>query len=230
MIKYVRDELTPGKLPNGRQFISAQNVLARRQPNVPIGEDAYYGMGLMVDKTWGVDVIHHGGDLVGFHSDWFAIPAAGVGAVILTNSDRGVNIRAPFMRRILEVLYDGKPEAAASVAAAAALEKAEIAKERQRLVVPAAPTYASQLAARYVNADLGHVDVVRQGDNVIFDFGSWRSAVATRVNDDKTVSFITIDPGTIGFEFVVGEIGGRRTLTIRDAQHEYVYTAATQGS
>ena len=226
MIKYVQDELTPGRLPNGTQLISAQNVLARRQPNVPIGENAYYGMGLMVDDTWGVQVIHHGGDLVGFHSDWFAIPSAGVGAVILTNSDRGVDIRAPFMRRILEVLYDGKPEAAASVAATAALEKAEVAKERERLVVPAAPNLGSQLAARYVNTDLGQIDVTRQGDSVIFNFGSWRGAVASRINDDKTVSFITIDPGTIGFEFVVGNDKGRRTLTIRDAQHEYVYTEA----
>lgn len=227
MIKYVEDELTPGKLPDGTQLISAQNVLARRQPNVPIGEDAYYGMGLMVDKTWGVEVIHHGGDLVGFHSDWFAIPAAGVGAVILTNSDRGVDIRGPFMRRILEVLYDGKPEAAASVASTAALEKAEIAKERQRLVVPAAPNLASQLAAKYVNPDLGRIEVIRHGNDVIFDFGSWQSAVASRVNDDKTVSFITIDPGTLGFEFVMGNVNGRKTLTIRDAQHEYVYTAAS---
>ena len=226
MMKYVQDELTPGKLPNGTQLISAQNVLARRQPNVPIGENAYYGMGLMIDDTWGVQVIHHGGDLVGFHSDWFAIPSAGVGAVILTNSDRGVGIRGPFMRRILEVLYDGKPEAAASVASAAALEKAEIAKERQRLVVPAAPNLASQLAARYTNADLGRIDVIHQANKLIFNFGSWRSSVATRVNDDKTISFITIDPGTIGFEFVMGKSGGKRTLTIRDAQHEYVYTEA----
>jgi hypothetical protein len=33
---------------------------------------------------------------------------------------------------------------------------------------------------------------------------------------------ITIVPGAIGFEFVVGS-GPKRTLTIRDAQHEYVF-------
>ncbi|MBV9104343.1 MAG: beta-lactamase family protein [Candidatus Eremiobacteraeota bacterium] len=224
MIRYVQDELTPGRLPNGQQFISVRNVLTRRLPNVPIGENSYYGMGVMVDKTWGVPVIHHGGDLVGFHSDWFAIPAAGVGAVILTNSDRGVDIRGPFMRRILEVLYDGKPEAAAQITAAAALERAQIQKERQRLVVPAAGDAASRLASRYVNADLGHIDVTHDGSNVAFSFGMLKSVVASRVNDDKTVSFITIEPGLEGFEFVAGSRDGRRTLTIRDAQHEYVYT------
>lgn len=226
MIKYVEDELTPGRLPNGTQFISAQNVLARRLPNVPVGEDSYYGMGLMVNNRWGIPVVHHGGDLVGFHSDWLAIPSAGVGAVILTNSDRGADLRDAFMRRVVEVLYDGKPEAAAQVAAAAALDRAEMAKARQRLVVPAAADLASQLASRYVNADLGQIQVMRTGGNVVFNFGSWKSSMASRVNDDKTVSFVTIDPGIVGLAFVAGTREGRRTLTVRDSQHEYVYTEA----
>jgi hypothetical protein len=183
-------------------------------------------MGLMVDDGWGVPVVHHGGDLVGFHSDWLAIPSAGIGAVILTNSDRGAEIPGPFMRRILEVLYDGKPLAAAQVATAAAQERAEIAKDRQRLVVPPAPDLASQLAGRYTNADLGQIVITHDGSNVIFNFGSFKSSVASRVNDDKSVSFFTIDPGTIGFEFVAGSKDGKRTLTIRDSQHEYVYTEA----
>ncbi|MBV9103180.1 MAG: beta-lactamase family protein, partial [Candidatus Eremiobacteraeota bacterium] len=45
MLRYVEDELTPGKLPNGTRLISAQNVLARRAPTVPLGQDSSYGMG-----------------------------------------------------------------------------------------------------------------------------------------------------------------------------------------
>ena len=48
--------------------------------------------------------------------------------------------------------------------------------------------------------------------------------MASRKNDDGTTSFITIDPGTDGFEFVVGERAGKRILIIRDGQHEYVFT------
>jgi hypothetical protein len=82
-----------------------------------------------------------------------------VGAAVLTNGDSGVEILDPFMRRILEVLYDGKPEAAASITAAAANLKAEIAKERLRLVIAADPALSARLAKHYVNADLGHIDV-----------------------------------------------------------------------
>ncbi len=48
--------------------------------------------------------------------------------------------------------------------------------------------------------------------------------MASRKNDDGTISFITIDPSIAGFEFVVGERAGKRVLIIRDGQHEYVFT------
>jgi hypothetical protein len=60
----------------------------------------------------------------------------------------------------------------------------------------------------------------------VFDFGEWKSTVASRKNDDGTMSFITIDPAVYGFEFVVGERGGKRVLIIRDGQHEYVFNEA----
>ncbi len=223
-IKYAQNELTPGMLGDGKHFISAANVLKRRQHTVPVGEDEYYGMGLMENLRYGISIIHHGGDLIGFHSDFIAIPSAGVAAVILTNSDSGVYLRGPFMRRLLEVLYDGKPEAVADVAATAVNFKAEIAKARQRLVVPAAPAVASTLASHYENSELGHIDVRKDGSGVVFDFGLWKSHVASRKNDDGTISLIPIDPGAPQIEFVVADENGKRELVTRDGQHKYVYT------
>jgi len=227
MAKYVQDELDLGKLPDGRQLVSAKNLLARRAPGVSTGEDGYYGMGLEVDTTWGVPVIHHGGSMAGYKTDWIALPEAGVGAVILTNSDDGQMLLRPFMRRLLEVLYDGKLEATGDVAAAAARNQAEIAKTRERLTVPAASAPADELAAAYTSPELGHITVHREGGEVVFDFGLWRSRMASRKNDDGTLSFISIDPTNDGFEFVAATRAGKRALVIRDGQHEYVYTEIT---
>ena len=46
--------------------------------------------------------------------------------------------------------------------------------------------------------------LVQQGGSTVFDFGEFRSEVATRNNPDGSLSFITIAPGIEGFEFVVG--------------------------
>ena len=222
MTRYVQNELALGVLPNGRRFVSKKNLLQRRERTVAMGETGWYGMGLMSDAAYGVTVVHHGGDLPGYHSDWFAFPDAQVGAVILTNADQGAGIRGPFMRRILEVVYDGKPEAAEDVATSAKRLFESVAAQRAKIALPAAPDAAAQLAASYTNADLGPMAVVRDAGGVTFKFAAFSSRVATRKNDDGTTSFITVDPGNQGFAFVLGT--DARTLTLRDGQHTYVFT------
>lgn len=213
-----------GKLPDGKQLVSAENLLARRASQIALGEDATYGMGLGVSRKYGVPVVSHGGSMGGFKSNWYLLPDSQVGAVILTNSDTGGMLLGPFSRRLLEVVFDGKPEAEGDVAAQASRYKAQLAKERERLVVPAAPNLVAKLAKKYVSKELGEIDVRNEKEQTVFDFGEWKSAVASRKNDDGSISFVTIDPTNNGFEFVVGEKAGKRTLTIRDGQHEYVFT------
>ncbi len=223
LTKYVQLELAGGKLPDGKVLVSEAALLARRTPQVAISEDHTYGMGLMVDRRQGVAVVHHGGDLVGYHSDMFWIPEAGVGGLILTNADPGVLLRAAFVRRVLEVLYDGNPEAEEDVMTAIARHKETVQIERKRLVVPAQEAAVANLAARYANDSLGEVAVTRRGKETLVDAGEWKSTIASRKNDDGTYSLFTIDPGTDGVEFVVGERDHKRVLTTRDAQHEYVF-------
>lgn len=224
MLKYVSMELANGALPDGRRYISKEPLLERREAKVPIGKDAVYGMGLEVDTKYGVPVVHHGGDMIGFHSDMIWLPEQQVGAVVLTNGDPGWLIRGYFRRKLQEVLFDGHAEADADLAAAAKSFFAQIAADRKTLVVPANAPEAAKLGARYKNAALGELAVQRSGAKTVFNFGEWQSEVATRRNQDGTTSFITISPGVSGFEFVVGS-GAKKMLTLRDAQHEYAFEA-----
>jgi CubicO group peptidase (beta-lactamase class C family) len=223
LARYVQDELNLGKLQDGQQLVSQENLLMRRKPQIMLGEDSWYGMGLIVDRKYGIPVVSHGGSMAGYKSDFFFLPDYGVGAVLLTNADTGGRLNRPFGRRLLEVLFDGKPEATGDLASAAAAYKADLAKERERLVVPADLSLVNRLAQHYTSKELGQLDVIRAGAVTTFDFGEWKSAVASRKNDDGTISMITIDPTNSGFEFVVGEKAGKRILTLRDAQHEYVF-------
>ncbi len=227
MTRYAQLELSRGKLPNGEQLVSEENLLMRRKPQIATGEDEAYGMGLEINKKWGVPIIHHGGSLFGYKSDWMILPDSGIGAVLLTNSDQGGMLLYPFMRRLVEVVFDGKPEAEGDVNAAAANYRAVLTKERKRLTVPAAGDEAAKLAARYTSTALGDLKVERQGPNTEFEFNGWKSTVASRKNDDGTISFITIDPTRSGFEFVEAERNGKRALIIRDGQHEYVFSEAS---
>jgi len=221
--QYLLMELKLGALPDGKRLASQENLLERRRPQVHIGEDATYGMGLIVDTRYGIPVVHHGGSMFGYKSDMIFLPDHGVGAVVLTNSDTGGYLLGLLRRRLLEVLFDGKPEAVEQAQVALAQRTASIAKERERLVVPADAAEAGKLAPHYVSSALGALRVRMQDGAAVFDFGNWRTTVASRKNDDGTVSFISIDPTIDGFNFVVGEREGKRALIIRDAQHEHAF-------
>ena len=224
--QYVLLELRKGKLADGTQLVSAESLAARTAPQIMLGEDASYGMALMVDRRLSIPFVHHGGDMPGYHSDMVWLPGQGVGGVILTNGDNGWRLRGPFIRKLLEVVFDGRPEAEEDLASSAKAMKEEIAKERERLQIPADAGEASRLAPRYRSSALGEVAVLRAGGKVVFDVGEWKSEVASRKNDDGSISFVTIDPALAGFEFVVAGRAGKRALVVRDGQHEYFFDEA----
>jgi hypothetical protein len=95
---------------------------------------------------------------------------------------------------------------------------------REARAYPPEASEVKRLAGSYRNAALGDI-VVRAGQaEVVFQFGGWRSRMATKVNPDGTTSFVSVDPGVRGFEFHAPAASGPYTrLTLRDPQHTYEY-------
>jgi hypothetical protein len=152
------------------------------------------------------------------------LPDYGVGAVILTNGDQGNVLASSLMRKLVEQMFDGKPEADQQLEFAAQRLEIERKQERKRLQIPADPAAIKQLATVYRSKELGDLVVRRTGGNVEFDLvDGWNSAMATRKNDDGTVSFAGISPTQRGWEFVVGEKEGKRTLIHRDSDQDWVF-------
>ena len=227
LLRYVAMELREGSLPDGKRYLDRETLLARRIPQVAVGKDATYGMGLMVDRTYEVPVVHHGGDLFGHHSDMMWLPEQDIGAVIFTNGDPGWILRTLFRRKLLEVLFDGRDEADGQLAAQAKAFYVQLAAERKLLTLPADRKESAKLASRYKNSALGEIAVQSEGAETIFDFGEWKSTVGSRQNPDGTISFVTTSPGIQGFEFVVHGVDSAKGkgLMVRDAQHEYLFEA-----
>ena len=227
--RWVLMELGKGRTPEGQPLISEANWSARYAPQIMVGEDVAYGMGLFVDKQYGVTVASHGGDMLGFHSNMTWLPEYGIGVTILTNADAGVLLRGPLQRKLLEVVFDGKPEADERLVVSIANRKAQAAKTRELLTLPVPADAIRPLAAIYASPELGRIKVSKQGRQVRFQFDHWGSEVALRKNEDGTQSYITIDPGIYGIEFVRDDKAAEPTLILRDSQHEYRFVAAQEG-
>ena len=223
LLRYVQMEIDRGVLPDGRRYIGEAALLQRREPQVALGVDQNYAMGLMVDRRDGVTVVDHGGDLGGFHCNMMWWPDQKVGAVILTNADEGVMLRAPFKRRLMELMFDGSPQAEATAAAGAKANRAQFDAGRKLIQWPGDAAALAGLAARYRNDALGELVVTRKGAETWFDVGTFSSAVATVPQPDGSLAFLTIDPQAAGFPFIRADKDGVRRLIVRDGQHEYVF-------
>jgi len=224
--RYVRLELAGGRLPDGSTFVTEKNLLARRVPQVRVGEDAWYGMGLWIEDIKDIRVISHGGSMFGYKSNFFFVPDIGVGGVLLTNADSGWGVVRAVMLRTLEVIYDGKPEAEESLLSGVRETHAYLLGEQRDWTVPPEPAEVKRLARAYRNAALGEIVVRERANDVVFQFGGWRSRMASKLNPDGTTSFISIDPGVRGFEFNAPAASGLHTrLRLRDPQHSYEYEA-----
>lgn len=224
MARYAMLELAKGVTPEGKRVVSEANLLERRKRGISEGENAWYGMGLSeTTNLGGVPIVYHGGSMAGFKTNFWVVPDAGVAAVLLFNSDSGSSLLGHFRRRLVEVLYDGKAEAVPGVDASANAIQAGIAKEREKLVIPADTADAAKLANAYSSPELGKLEVHRTPKGLHFQFTDWGSMMASRKNDDGTLSFVSIDPTVLGFPFVVGERDGKRILIAREGQHEYVF-------
>jgi len=223
LLKYVQMEIDRGTLPDGSRYIGEAALLQRREPQISLGADRDYAMALMLDRSDGVLVIDHGGDMGGFHSNMMWWPAQKVGAVILTNADEGVYLRGPFKRRLMELMFDGEPQAQATADANAKANRAAFDAQRKLLQWPADAQALAGLAPRYHNEALGDLVVTRKDGQAKFDVGAFSSAVATQPQPDGSLAFVTIDPVAAGFAFVRAEKNGMRELIVRDGQHEYVF-------
>jgi CubicO group peptidase (beta-lactamase class C family) len=227
--QYVMMELAKGMLPNGQRLVSEKNLLQRRVPNVTVSENLDYGMGLEIETIAGVTVVHHGGSVGGYKSDMFWLPDYNVGAVILTNSNHGTALDNAFLRKLMELLFDGKSVADGQIKAAAATN-AEAIRETQkdlrekRIQIPADPAVAAKLAGSYRNEELGLITITLDGKDVVLHDGYLQSRMATRRNDDGSTSLFGITPNQQDlFDFVIGERDHKRTLTTSEGPHEYVF-------
>ncbi len=224
MARYVQLELSKGLSPEGERIVSEENLLKRRERGVEVGEDSWYGMGLFNNLEWGVPVVTHGGTLLGYRSNFIALPEQNVGAVILTNADSGAAMIGPFFRKLFEVLYDGEPKAAEEIQIAAKRIIAQAEKKRSELTVPGDEDVLSNLASKYESPGVGTITITERDDTKWIEAGFVEGPIATKTNPDGSITIVSAAPGAIGLDALIGNSDGKRTLTVRDAQNEYVYT------
>jgi hypothetical protein len=126
-------ELANGRLPGGERLISEESILERRRPGIKIDDKNSYGLGLIISNEFGLHVIHHGGNTLGFSADMYFLPESGFGAVVLTNAYAAVEFLEAMRQKIRELVFGAEPRAEAIVETAGKAKADILAKLQTRV-------------------------------------------------------------------------------------------------
>ena len=230
LTRYLQMELSTGTLADGRRYIGAGALQERMKGQVARGGvDQWYGMGLKTDRRQGILQVTHGGSMAGYQAEITWLPENNVGYVLLMNADAGVQLRGLFADRFLELLFDLEPRAAASLEALPSSMEAERKEHRATLTVRLEADTLQALAPVYTHPELGTIRVVADGANTWFDFGGWRTQVAS-VTGDEGMVLESISPSVGGFRFTLSIDEGTRSLVLDDGQRAYTFLEADRAA
>ena len=87
MIKYVRMYLNDGVSAEGRRIIPARCLEEMEKPRQVMNPDLYYCWGITVKRIEGLNMFGHSGGLPGVSSYFAFMPEAGIGGVVLCNTE-----------------------------------------------------------------------------------------------------------------------------------------------
>jgi CubicO group peptidase (beta-lactamase class C family) len=230
MARYMTVELNKGKDDKGRELFSEKNILARREPQVKITDKRSYGLGLFTGEDAGVALVEHGGNNIGFTSDMFMLPEHGVGVVFLTNGGNANALRGSVRRRVLELLFDGKEEAAARLDFAVSREKQVVADELKKITLQPEGEWVTSWSGTYQNPSLGKLVVKMDKARAILDAGEWKTAIGTMKEADGSMKVVITEAPFLGLGLVPTAIGDKKALKLEAGQQTYVFELVSSGA
>jgi CubicO group peptidase (beta-lactamase class C family) len=210
LIRYGRFHINMGAVTGAANVVSPDSLAQMREPAMPVlGTSMQMGRDWFVQDVEGMRVFFHGGDTLGQHTDFFAIPEQRFVMVVLTNGQSGGSLAAV---AALNAALTQFP-ALASLTGQIGIT--------QSLIVPAdAPTVtltADEVAAyagRYTDPGMD-ITLVAKGEGLegstrmIDQSGSWQPALRPPAAPSMPVAFLARD---------MGVSNGQRVPFVRDTE------------
>ena len=211
---------------DGKHVVSEKNLLARREPQVKIDDKTAYGLGVFLEQRNKVSLVGHGGNLLGYTSDYFFLPEHGVGLVVLTNAGSANAFRNALKRRFLEVVFDGRPEAKENLAFGLDRRKQAYDVELARVAQKPSAAFVQKVLGTWTSPGLGKIVIKKDKDRAVADVGEWASSFGEKTEPDGAKALFFLDAPHAGVEMLVQENAkdGKTTLLVDMNQQKYVFS------
>ncbi|HEU4322627.1 MAG TPA: serine hydrolase domain-containing protein, partial [Roseiflexaceae bacterium] len=228
MANYLITELNRGVGPGGNRVVSAENLEETWRPQVPVDATTQYGLGWFVGSYKQQPLIHHGGNTLGFTSDFAFLPDAGLGIVVLANGSNTNTMNEAIRTRLFELVFDQPAEVEAAATFALQQDDARVAQLAGQLAdAPDAAALAS-LAGRYTSDALGEVTVAPGEGGLVLDAGEFQTLLKPlRTPDAPPNAFLMAGPPLPGIRFLfTTDTAGTPSLVMEVPPEPYTFTRA----
>ncbi len=195
MSQYMLTQLADGVAPNGERVVSPENLAEVRKPQIQVADKTSYGLGWLVGEYKGQPVIDHGGNTLGFTSEFSFMPNAQLGVIVLTNAQGTNSFSGAVSGRLLELVFEQKPEIETGLDFI--IGQIDEASEKARKQVESSVDTAAVEAwvGDYQNEALGNLTLMLSEGELVADVGEFSTGLLPK-NDDKGKfeGYIATDP------------------------------------
>ena len=210
VIRYGRFHLDAGTAAGAANVVSPDSLVQMREPAMPVpGTPMQMGRDWFVQDVEGERVFFHGGDTLGQHADFFAIPGQRFALVVLTNGQGGGGLAAV---AALNAALTQFPALAPLAGQLGITQSLLVPADAPTVDLP--PAQVAEYAGRY--ADLGQALTFAQtgeGLEVTIELieqpGAWLPALQPPPPPPAPVAFLAGD---------MAVAGGARLPFVRDAE------------
>lgn len=219
MAKYLGFQLARGKNAHGKRVISETNLVRTQTGQIAVSTDVQYGMGWIVGKTRGLQMVTHSGGTMGFNSDLVVFPEIGVGLFVVGNRSPSV-LSSATRGRLLELLFQA--DIGAERKHAHTLSELQSLAEQGQKQLSADPI-PDAWHGTYKNSLLGTVILRKAQVRSTFDAGEWQADAQMVAPGEMPNTFILSNGPLAGLKLTFTDTDGRRQLLLKASQSEYVF-------
>lgn len=218
VIRYGRFHIAKGDVAGPANIVSPESLAQMKEPALPIpGTSLWMGRDWFVTDIEGIRTIGHGGDTLGQHTDFFAVPEYGFAIAVLTNGQPGAGVAFA----AADAAVSQVPELAPLVGKLGLVPALVTPADAEPLALTAAEL--EEYAGHYANPDTS-LDVTVEGDGLEFatttTFGpeTWQPVLPAPVAEPGQLSLIEPD--------IAGIPGGAKAPFVRDADGRVNWVSA----
>jgi CubicO group peptidase (beta-lactamase class C family) len=187
MARYMITQLSVGVTPDGARVVSEENLRATWEPTVPITATASYGLGWIVAEYRGLQLLTHGGNTLGFTSEFAFLPEVGVGVLVLTNA-QGTNMFNTAVRdRLFELVFEQPSQAEDLVAFALEQTDRSLAELQERLLPEVDEAAIAPYLGTFLSPVLGTITITLEDGVLMLDAGEFRTELRPAVDAEGEV-------------------------------------------